>query len=527
MPVIGLLYLGQYRESLIEAEIETLGVQAEVLAAAVAESSATASTEGSIALVVPGPAAAMVRRMAEVTGARARLFDLRGVAVADSWLLLAPIGPVQREELPPPPGGSGPVAWALRLFDRLIEILPGPALNQPLYREGPGATAADYEEVQYALAGGGGWAVRAAPGGGTVLSAAAPVQFYKQVLGAVLVSRGSQRIDSAVFEVRGAILSLFLVALAFTVAMSLFLAQTIARPLARLAAAAERIRSGVRPGQRLPDFDRRNDEIADLARSLRAMTEVLMRRLEANERFAADVAHELKNPLTSVRSAAETAARIQDPERRRQLLQIVLDDVARLDRLIGDISDASRLDAEMTRGAFAPVPIRPLLETLTATHAAARAEGPPGITLTADPDDLLMVEGFEDRLVQVFRNLVANAASFSPPDKPIRINAFAKDRRVVVQVDDAGPGIPPGKQEAIFERFYSERPATEVFGTHSGLGLSISRQIVEAHGGTITAENLYDREAVAGCRFEIRLPAAETGARGHESAAPRRARPGG
>ena len=228
-----------------------------------------------------------------------------------------------------------------------------------------------------------------------------------------------------------------------------------------------------------------------------------------------------------MRSAAETAARIQDPERRQQLLQIVLDDVARLDRLISDISDASRLDAEMTRGAFAPVPIRPLLETLTATHAAALSEGTPAITLTVDSDDPLMVEGFEDRLVQVFRNLVANAVSFSPPDKPIRINAFARDKRVIVQVDDAGPGIPPGKQETIFERFYSERPASEAFGTHSGLGLSISRQIVEAHGGTITAENLYDKEAVAGCRLDVRLPAAETGGRGHESAAQRRARPGG
>jgi len=234
--------------------------------------------------------------------------------------------------------------------------------------------------------------------------------------------------------------------------------------------------------------------------------------MDAIEHFAADVAHEIKNPLTSLRSAVETAARVDDPLKQRKLLAVVLEDVQRLDRLITDISDASRLDAELSRVELEPVLIGRMLETLVDMHqASAEARAPrlvlslPGPAGTAAGD--LAVLGIEGRLVQVFRNLIANAVSFSPPGAALHIAALRQGEWMVIVIEDAGPGIPEGKLEAIFERFYSERPAGEKFGTHSGLGLSISKQIVEAHRGTIRAENRRGADgAIIGARFTVRLP---------------------
>jgi two-component system sensor histidine kinase ChvG len=256
----------------------------------------------------------------------------------------------------------------------------------------------------------------------------------------------------------------------------------------------------------IPDFSARGDEIGDLSGALREMTSALWQRMDAIERFAADVAHEIKNPLTSLRSAVETAARIQDPGKREKLLAIVMEDVKRLDRLISDISDASRLDAELSRIEPEPVDVGHVLGTLAEVYDVTQAEEGPRIRLVL-PEEPLVVSGVEGRLVQVFRNLIANAVSFSPPDGTIRLSARQDEDAVVVTVEDDGPGIPEGKLEAIFNRFYTERPSGEKFGTHSGLGLSISKQIVDAHQGVIRAENRRDADGrVIGARFVVRLP---------------------
>jgi two-component system sensor histidine kinase ChvG len=313
--------------------------------------------------------------------------------------------------------------------------------------------------------------------------------------------------------VRFEILKIFGLSLGVTVLLSIFLAGTIAQPIRRLAAAAERVKSGHGRQMTIPDLTDRRDEIGDLSGALRDMTKALWQRMDAIEHFAADVAHEIKNPLTSLRSAVETAARVDDPAKQRKLLALVLEDVQRLDRLITDISDASRLDAELSRGELETVPIGRMLEALIEVYEATGGDGGPRFSLAVSapfgtPAGDLPVVGIEGRLVQVFRNLIANAISFSPPGGAIRIVAERQADKVRVAIEDDGPGLPEGKLQAIFERFYSERPAGEKFGTHSGLGLSISKQIVDAHHGSIRAENRRDAEGrVVGARFIVILPA--------------------
>ena len=236
------------------------------------------------------------------------------------------------------------------------------------------------------------------------------------------------------------------------------------------------------------------------------MTADLWHRMEAVERFAADVSHEIKNPLTSLSSAVETAARISDPAQQRQLMTIIQEDVRRLDRLISDISSASRLDAELARAEMSEIDIGRLLETLVEIHGAAGARGGNGLELALDGAPLRVI-GIESRLVQVFQNLLDNAFSFSPPGAPVTIRALRENGALAVTVDDRGPGIPEENLDSVFERFYSQRPESEEFGGHSGLGLAISRQIVEAHRGSIAASNRYDGNGgVAGARFTVRLP---------------------
>jgi two-component system, OmpR family, sensor histidine kinase ChvG len=456
----------------------------------------------------------MMRRLVEPTHTRARLFDANGELVGDTRLLRGPGGTVQIEELPPP-GGSGLMQRiAAALYALVSGTVPWQDHYGP-YREREKETAADYPEVRRALSGDIATAVREnETGGGLLLTAAVPVQRYKQVLGAVLLSKGSGEIEQAVRAVRFEILRVFVIALGVTVLLSIYLAGTIVQPVRRLAAAAERVRRGHGRQVAIPDLSARRDEIGDLSGALRDMTSALWQRMDAIEAFAADVAHEIKNPLTSLKSAVETAARVEDPVKQRRLLALVRDDVERLDRLITDISDASRLDAELSRGEQDRVAIGRMLEALVEVHRATASETAPQLKLSlADAPGAraaeLAVIGIEGRLAQVFRNLIANAISFSPPGGIIRIAAQRRGDRIEVTVEDDGPGIPDGKLEAIFERFYSERPAGEKFGTHSGLGLSISKQIVEAHRGTIVAANRRDVDgSINGARFTVRLPVA-------------------
>ncbi len=512
----GLLYLGEYRRGLIAAELEALKVQALMFAAALGESAVdTGDANGADAgggvsqRLVKNVVHQMVRRLVKSTGAgtRARLFDSGGVLIADSRLLLGRGGMVQIEELPPPDaGGDGILTTLLDIYDQLTQSLPG-GDDIPIYHESARQKANDYEEVLRALAGEPGNAARQTGGGGMVLSVAVPVQRYKQVLGAMMLSKGGGDIDAALFEVRMGILKVFAVALAVTVLLSVYLSRTIARPLHRLAAAAERIRHSHNRQDVIPDFDGRADEIGNLAASLRDMTEALWQRMDAIERFAADVAHELKNPLTSLQSAVDTAVRVNNAEQQRQLMSIIEEDVRRLDRLISDISDASRLDAELSRAKMEPVDLGRMLSTLVDVQetTAGCADKP---LLRLDQRGDLKINGMERRLAQVFENIIANASSFSRPGGVISIKAEAKDGWLEAMIDDDGPGIPEGKEEAIFERFYRDRPEGEKFGIHSGLGLSICKQIVETHGGTITAENRKDAAGnIIGARLTVRLPA--------------------
>jgi two-component system sensor histidine kinase ChvG len=377
-----------------------------------------------------------------------------------------------------------------------------------VYREG--RSAASFPEAINALRGESGWAVRRDPRDRMlVISVAVPVQRYKEVLGAVMLSSVNGELEAEVRKVRFEALRIFGVALMVTILLSVYLASTIARPVRRLAEAAERA-EGRGARIEIPDLTQRGDEIGDLSRSLREMTHALWLRMAAIESFASDVAHEIKNPLSSLRSAVETAVRIQDPVKQQRLLSIILDDIERLSRLISDISDASRVDAELSRDTMEPIDLGAMLRALVDIHETTRSEGTARVVLTLPERRRgLYVSGIESRLSQVFLNLISNAVSFSPPGGEIRVRAREDGRAVLITVEDDGPGIPPEKLTTIFDRSYTERPAAEKFGTHSGLGLSISKQIVEAHRGRIWAENRHDpKGVVCGARFLIRLPEA-------------------
>jgi len=504
IPVLGLMHLDQYRGSLIAAEIDSLRIQARAFSLSLGSTAVVATQVGDERLL-PEVTRNLMRVLLVDTGVRARIFARSGEILADSFVLGSPGGQVQVKALPPErEGGLGLLRRVLNVAARW---LPGKD-DFPIYRERQEQDADDYLEVTGALGGQSPGMVRLDRQGRLVLSVAVPVQRYRQVLGALMLSKDGAVVDAAVDDRRRDILIVCGVALAVTVLLSLYLAGTIARPIRRLAQAADQVRSAKGRQFEIPDFGRRGDEIGDLSDSLRAMTDALWARLDAIEAFAADVAHEIKNPLTSLRSAVETVARVEDPEQQKKLMSIILDDVQRLDRLISDISDASRLDAELSRAEIDTVDVGELLRALVAVQEAGERADAPRFRLDVLDHQDLAVPGIEGRIGQVFRNLISNAVTFSPPGSTIRLSAQRQGGDVVVSISDSGPGIPEGKLEAVFERFYTERPAGEKFGTHSGLGLSISKQIVDAHGGSIRAENRYDESGgVCGACFVVHLPA--------------------
>lgn len=502
----GMLFLDEYRRGLIRAELATLTSEAQLFAAALGESATSSEPSGGDVLITP-IAQQIVRRLVEATGVRARLFAVGGDLVADSLMLLGPGGSVQINPLPPPPTVKSRFKSVVSAYDRILSALWQRA-PLPMYEEPKVQRAGNYDEVSRALTGQTASMVRQLPDDGLVLSVAVPVQRYSQVAGALMLSEGSAAIDAAVLKIRLDVLRWFLLALAVTVLLSLYLANTIARPLLRLAAAAERVRSDRQRQPAIPDFGNRQDEIGQLAVALHEMTTALWARMDAIEGFAADVAHEIKNPLTSLRSAVETVARVNDPERRARLLAIINEDVGRMDRLITDISEASRVDAEISRAPVEPVDVGKMISTLAEVTATAAAERGVRIELDVEAGQKLIVPGREGRLVQVFRNLLVNALSFSPANGRVLLAAHRRGRCVVAEVTDEGPGIPEGQEAKIFKRFYSERPTSEQFGNHSGLGLSIARQIVEAHRGVIEGGNVKDDAGrILGARFVVSLPA--------------------
>ena len=514
-----MLYLDQYQNGLLAAEVEALRTQARIYAGGIAE--AATRLEDDRAVLVPELARPLLRRLTDPSpNTQARLFDNTGLVVADSRVRDGAGGAVVTEPLPPHPPRDAFSATVAALYDRLVALVPrgGGEGAELVVDVQPDAPSFDWqpdlgpdrrEELRLALEGGVTPYIRRTADGRLLVSVAEPARRGNQPVGIVLLTREAREVDQRLFEIRASVLGIFAVALVLTVLLSLYLAQTLASPIMQLAGSAAAMRQGEgRTGSVPLSLLSREDEIGILARDLQKAARDLWARIDTNERFAADVAHELRNPLTSVRSAIETLRRIDNPEQQRRLLAIIAEDAVRMDRLIADISDSSRVDAELSRTVAVPVDVAPILSTLSELHAATRAEGEPIVVLEA-PATGLVVRGVEGRLVQVFRNLLGNALSFSPRDGTVRVRARPAGAWVEVVVEDEGPGIPEAKLEGIFERFYSERPKGEGFGKHSGLGLSISRQIVEGLRGRIAAENRRDAEGkVVGARFIVRLPVA-------------------
>lgn len=536
--LVGFLYLNQFREGLIEARVQSLLTQGDIIAGAIA-ASATVETDtitidpdkllqmqaGESAGIVEDPldfsinpekVAPLLRRLVTPTKTRARVYDRDGMLTLDSRNLYTR-GDVLRMDLPRVGQDEPPL---LERTWNMFRNRLGRA-DVPAYDDFENANGKSYPEVARALSGSPASVVRVNTRGQTIVSVAVPVQRFRAVKGALLLSTQGGDIDAVIASERYAIFQVFAVAAVVMILLSVLLASTIAEPIRRLADAAQRVRRGVKSREQIPNFGSRNDEIGHLSGSLRDMTKALYSRIEAIESFAADVAHELKNPLTSLRSAVETLPLARNDESRGRLMSVIQHDVRRLDRLISDISDASRLDAELARNDSEPVDLAQVLEAVVSVQNETRREGQPKIELVSERRgqrssgrDGFLVMGHDSRLGQVIVNLIDNARSFSLPDKPVKVMLTRQGNDVLLTVEDEGPGIEPHALERIFERFYTDRPS-EGFGQNSGLGLSISRQIVEAHRGTIRAENKpgppdEDGEPTrAGARFIVCLPAAQ------------------
>jgi len=502
--VAGVLYMDQYQRGLIEGRLEALTTQGLIIAAALGETVVPRDPTAPQA-INPERAAYLIQPLSRPIRTRARVFQNNGELVADSLRIARDRSWVEIQRLPRPEDPRPLDPLLDRLNDMIDRVLIG---ELPHYVDARYQRAEHYAEVVRALRGQIGAQARVDADGNMVLNVAVPVSRFKAVLGALMLTAGTEDIQSRVREVRGDILLLGLLALAITVLLSLYLAGTIAKPIHQLAAGAERVTSGWGGAQEIPDLSRRSDEIGDLSVSLRAMTQALHKRVDDIENFAADVAHELKNPLTSLRSAIETIQRIDDVDTQKRLFAVLVEDIGRMDRLITDISAASRLDAELIRATASPVDLAALLRTMVDMQRETAAPNAPTVELVLDQAGSVEVDGVEDRLAQVFRNLIDNAVTFSPPNGRITVRLSHRGDGVLVMFEDEGPGIPPSKTRAIFDRFYSERPANEKFGTHSGLGLSISKQIIEAHKGTIWAENRRGDGpgGIGGARFLVKLP---------------------
>jgi two-component system sensor histidine kinase ChvG len=533
--VFGILYLNQFRDGLIEARVESLMTQGEIIAGAIA-ASATVETDsisidpekllelqageslepGSDQLdnldfpINPERVAPVLRRLISPTRTRARIYDRDANLLLDSRHLYSR-GQILRYDLPPVEDEEQDLLERLQKF--VFDFFRNTEL--PVYREQPGGNGSAFPEVMNALTGIPSTVVRVSEQGEQIVSVAVPVQRFRAVLGVLMLSTQGGDIDKIVAAERKAILRVFGVAALVTVLLSMLLASTIANPLRRLSAAAVRVRRGVKSREEIPDFSDRQDEIGNLSVAIRDMTNALYARIEAIESFAADVSHELKNPLTSLRSAVETLPIAKTEASRNRLLEIIQHDVKRLDRLITDISDASRLDAELAREVSARVDLKKFVGDLVSVsrdvgHHRKAVEIEFRVGRLPQGARGFVVMGHDLRLGQVITNLIENARSFVPDEMGhIAVTLSRIGKSVVVTVDDNGPGIRAENIDRIFERFYTDRPTGEAFGQNSGLGLSISRQIVEAHGGTLVAENIPGTKPgeIKGARFVVTLPA--------------------
>jgi two-component system sensor histidine kinase ChvG len=521
--VIAILYLNQWRAGLIDARVDSLRVQGEIIAGAVA---ASATVDSNVITVDPDRflqlqdddpisslsffdptlefpinperVAPLLRNLITPTGTRARIYDRDGLLILDSQNIYAR-GDVLRQ-LTTDTGAKDElflVDWWNRFFRWLR------AGEFPRYQEYAGDEGTKYPEVRTAMEGAAASIVRVDNLDRLVVSVAVPIKRQKSNAGVLLLSTKPGDIDIVVEKERWNVFRIFLIAAGITTLMSLMLAGTIAGPMHRLSAAAQRVRRSMTAREEIPDFTHRPDEIGLLSGSLRAMTDALYNRIEAIESFAADVAHELKNPLTSLRSAVETLPLVKDDEDRAHLTKIIQHDVKRLDRLITDIAKASRLDAELAREEMAQMDVAGLLQTIIDIQSEAAAKRDVSIVLTNNlKKDEALIQGHDGRLGQVFTNLIDNAVSFSPENSDVAVSLERRQDKIIIKVRDNGRGI-RGNPENIFKRFYTDRPQADGFGNHSGLGLSISKQIVDAHRGTISASNRTDG---TGAEFVVTLP---------------------
>jgi two-component system sensor histidine kinase ChvG len=490
--IVGALALNELRRGLVNARLDSLTTQGELMATIIDRAATVGEPQPAMD---PASAREVLQILANPRTQRARLFDAQGAVVADSdWVA----DRVESRALAPARarGSQGPMALTLP-FRRPAEARLREAQASLLF------------EVGRAFRGHAMATVRRDEGGARVVSVSIPIQHVRQVLGVLTLEAND--VDEIIARERMALVPFILIAIAVTLSSSLLLTQLIAQPVRRLARAADRVRVAGARAISLPDLARRDDELGDLTRSLEDMTQALSERMDAIESFAADVAHEIKNPLTSLRSAVETLDLIKEPAARERLLGILKNDVQRLDRLVTDISNASRLDAELSRDLPKAVDLERLVSDIVGLYQATARPGDVTVSFKSPGGmEPVTVQGREVPLGQVFRNLIDNARSFSPPGGEVVVTLARGRDQVVATVSDSGPGIPPENLETVFQRFYTSRPKGAAFGGNSGLGLSIARQIVEAHGGTLRAGNRLGPDGeVIGALFAMVLPEAK------------------
>jgi two-component system sensor histidine kinase ChvG len=484
----GALVLNELRQGLVDASLNSLLLEGHVITNVIDQDATVGDPEPALEADV---ANSILQSLGVLRGQRARLYDAEGHLVADSYEFS---DRVDSTGLPPArKAGDNPFRFGLAGTT--------PAKQAALAR------AALRSEINEALTGATVAGTRVSDDGHKVVSVSIPVQHVRAVLGVLTLEAGD--VDQIIAAERLALLPFILIAVAVNLLSSLLLTQLIASPVLRLARAADRVRLSRARAIALPDLAGRRDELGDLARSLEEMTHALSERMEAIERFAADVAHELRNPITSIRSALETLDLVKDAAPRQRLLAILRQDIGRLERLITDISNASRLDAELGRESPRPLDAARLVTDICALYEATAKPGDIRVRyLEPASGESFRVSAREGPIGQVVRNLIDNARSFSPAGGEVRVGVRRVRGEVILHIEDDGPGVPPENLETIFERFYTSRPRGAAFGGNSGLGLAIARQIVEAHGGRIWAENREADGRVLGARFVVALPAA-------------------
>ncbi|MCF8495803.1 MAG: sensor histidine kinase [Alphaproteobacteria bacterium] len=518
MLAVGILFLGQYHENLVEVKLKTFKDKVDLVSAALAETLPPGQPD-----FTGEQTKNTVKRLSRVMQHRIMVFDHEGDLLIDS-LELAPhsLAGGFTERVATAKSRAG--LETLKALSRMVLQLVSTSDGLPPYPAPHSKKADDYPDAPDALQGVASMSVWYDGDGDILLSSAVPLRNDRGAAGAVLLTRKAPDIKQDISDVWTTILEAFGITLIATILLSVYLSGVIANPLKRLARAAEGVRRGHLKYTDIPDFSARRDEIGELSASFRLMTEALGKRMDSIERFAADVAHELKNPLTSLRSAVETLSVVKTDKDRKQLAGIITHDLARLNRLITDISRASRLDTELGRDILKPLSLRHILHSVLETYvdplertheddpqwAKTVVVNGKTIRLSCTQKDDLRILGFQDRLNQVFENLISNALSFSPENGAVSIRVLPSEKTIRIHVEDQGPGIPENRLEEIFERFYSQRPTHEAYGQHSGLGLFICRQIVEAVNGEIYAENIKNREGtITGARFTVILSRAK------------------